>query len=676
MVPISEINLKVGHFIQFGSYYQKPVLWRVIHNDISGNPLLLSNRILTIKPFDAAGHHHKDIGRKEGGSNEWGFSNIRQWLNSSESKVEWWQNQPCAMNFRFGQNPYNLEKGFLADGNFTETERNLIIPVTHKTLLSEVDAQKRDGGSERHIIIRNIRDVVQNYDVAFYRLATDKVFLLSVKELFEYVFLNNFEHRPFATQEAFLNNTYRPPHYSTLKYWHTWLRTPLASHSNYVRYIDYHTGAISYNIAHASYAIGVQPALFISKCNSIVKTGTGIEKDPFIIENNKLCYEIGRVNFTSSMNLFDPRISTIGQEKIFTEKEMVPGSLIPEASKNKNNVAVNKPLEPLKDGKNGTNITLGDYLLFGKYHDSPIRWKVIHIDEEGSFLIWSDRILCIRAYDVSGNYHKNLVRKIQGSNNWEFSNLRQWLNGDEKSIKWWQNNPSVSFLWGGENPDEETNIYLEGTKWARDKVNVHHFTPGGEEAGFLSDKNFMAFEREMIKPTTHETLLSIPDEDQKDGGSEYHLFERSINEVVQNYETSFFKHLTDKVFLLSVKELHDFVFVNGFEHRAMPTNSAVVNGIFKHHDLESDTYCRHNEQEIKKYWNAWLRTPLASSSEHVRTINNDGGVSYAPAHDCSMGVQPALFLRIDQGIWEEGNGSFNTPWNMSISESEFFKRKY
>ena len=87
--------------------------------------LLLSDKILCFKAFDAAGKHdYDDIFQnvEKHGSNFWEDSNIRAWLNSTApaGAVEW----PCgvppmAENVKDGENPYADEKGFLADGKFT-----------------------------------------------------------------------------------------------------------------------------------------------------------------------------------------------------------------------------------------------------------------------------------------------------------------------------------------------------------------------------------------------------------------------------------------------------------------------------------------------------------------------------------------------------------------------------
>ena len=109
-------TIHIGTYIQFGTYNSAPILWRVIYKDGSGNPVLLADRILTIKAFDAEGTYHTgNNDRVSSGSNYYPGSNIRQWLNSSSSNsggniIDWTQNSN------------STEKGFFADGNFTSIE--------------------------------------------------------------------------------------------------------------------------------------------------------------------------------------------------------------------------------------------------------------------------------------------------------------------------------------------------------------------------------------------------------------------------------------------------------------------------------------------------------------------------------------------------------------------------
>jgi len=140
-------NVKIGDYVQFGSYLNDPILWRVINIDKVGDPLLFSEHIISYKSFDfPEGNHSNNQDRSMVGSNKWENSNIREWLNSSDKSVRWSTTPPAKTAFEWNGMLYANEAGFLT--NFLPEERKQIKPIQHKTLLSEVDKHEKDGGKE------------------------------------------------------------------------------------------------------------------------------------------------------------------------------------------------------------------------------------------------------------------------------------------------------------------------------------------------------------------------------------------------------------------------------------------------------------------------------------------------------------------------------------------------
>lgn len=129
--PIS-VEINIGDYVYMGTYYDEPILWRCVDIDENG-PLMLTDKIITIKPFDTNGAHPNN---NDSGSNLWKTSNIRSWLNSSETEgnVNWLcGNPPTAENLLNGKNAYATEKGFLEDSNFSKSQRAAIKTVTQKS---------------------------------------------------------------------------------------------------------------------------------------------------------------------------------------------------------------------------------------------------------------------------------------------------------------------------------------------------------------------------------------------------------------------------------------------------------------------------------------------------------------------------------------------------------------
>jgi len=269
----NKLDMKIGDYIVFGSYYIEPILWRVIHLDEDGDPMILSDKILCLKAFDEERRN-----KKPSCSNEWEASNIRYWLNSYELSIDWMQNSPL----KHFKDPYNNEKGFLADGNFTLEERSLIKLITHKVLLANDYKHKKNGGTKPLTCNVHIAKVVQNYDTAHYKNVEDKVFFLSIKELHEYLYKNGWEYRAKPTAKALENTIWKHQELDSSKYWTTWLRTPFVTDSSFMRYVSY-SGHIRHRQGCDGFN-GVRPALFLNKSSVNIKHGSGIATDPFVIQ--------------------------------------------------------------------------------------------------------------------------------------------------------------------------------------------------------------------------------------------------------------------------------------------------------------------------------------------------------------------------------------------------------
>ena len=133
------VPMKVGDYVEFGSYLGARILWRVMEiND--GQPLLWSEYILSAKCFDAAesgtageGSSNADIY----GSNVWSRSNLREWLNST-GKVSWITQSPTSGAI-FGNNNYEKEEGFLT--GFSKAERKLMI-MTERRITDDLGGYK------------------------------------------------------------------------------------------------------------------------------------------------------------------------------------------------------------------------------------------------------------------------------------------------------------------------------------------------------------------------------------------------------------------------------------------------------------------------------------------------------------------------------------------------------
>ena len=290
------MNLNLGDYVSFGRYLGEDILWRVI--DLEGGcPILWSDKILCLKPFDAAESGlasvmHKrskrisDI-RQRNGSNAWEKSNLREWLNSAESTIDYATIAPNDDAVFLGFNSYENESGFLAE--FTDTELAMITPRTHKVILSNEDRRQLDGGVEPYWAPEKIEDCLNNIDESYYKYVEDYVFLLSQRELYN-TYMNNFDVNKLTTQACRDNCVINPNYFGKVKEardnyigvdecWAYWLETPKAGNPSAVNCVN------NYKISQANAyegEIGVVPALALYEFDYNLR-GDGTIYNPFTV---------------------------------------------------------------------------------------------------------------------------------------------------------------------------------------------------------------------------------------------------------------------------------------------------------------------------------------------------------------------------------------------------------
>lgn len=179
--PVSQY--KEGDRLTLGEYLGEPIEWRII--DLSENgkeALILSDRILTMKAFDAAeggkynfydGKYYwgtsadeldAELERQLRGDNRWELSNIRTWLNSDKENVKYSDREPAAKTMSELKNGYNTEAGFLK--SFTPKELQAIL--TSSVITDGITTQDKV-----FLLSSEELDLLENADVSIYAVPTD-----------------------------------------------------------------------------------------------------------------------------------------------------------------------------------------------------------------------------------------------------------------------------------------------------------------------------------------------------------------------------------------------------------------------------------------------------------------------------------------------------------------------
>ena len=281
------LTLKMDDYILLGKYNDIPILWKCVDVDENGM-LILSDKILCRKPFDMPsmvnGSHvrRSQYGGLYSGSNYWGDSNIRSWLNSDKpaSEIVWLcGNSPYTL--RGGSKGYDTEKGFLADGNFTQAERDVMKAIPQKSLLDQLDVELAVSGSTEAWgtgdFNINIKDFMEHqYDEICFEYVTDKVFLLDIKQ-----------YEKVASQDI-----------GEVRYW---LRTPFGRNYQYSGRDTYYSGYRVLTSSHdsgyvnadiAELDLGIRPAFYLEEDNAMILSGSGTAEDPYVVTGREISVSV------------------------------------------------------------------------------------------------------------------------------------------------------------------------------------------------------------------------------------------------------------------------------------------------------------------------------------------------------------------------------------------------
>ena len=267
-----------------------------------------------------------------------------------------------------------------------------------------------------------------------------------------------------------------------------------------------------------------------------------------------------------------------------------------------------------------TGVQLGDYIQLGRYDGEPILWRCVSVDENGPLML-SDRVLCdSMPYDAqtsenstSGSHRRSGYRSRYGSNHWRDSDMRSWLNSDAKAgeVKWLCGNPPKDgYILGGGAYDGK--------------------------AGFLN--GFAPDEAAAIKTVTQRSIVSHPEYTAGyiDAPGADLPYNTGIGSVADGYEGAHYENITDKVFLLDVKQLHT---------------------VYK--NLGS-YYIGQNRSGVN--WSYWLRTPVTDCNHDMRYVSPQGSIGRDAPCKGYYGVRPAFYLDAAYYAVTSGSGTAAAPY--------------
>ena len=267
-------TLPVGAIVKsVNTKYNGAVIRFVVGHQKSDRVCLTTERIISLKCFDAKEPSNPNGQRQSYGNNRYSQSNIDQWLTSAAAS--WYSARhtydapPNNANVWSNYNEYDAEPGFLY--GFEAAFRNALL---NDTITIAKNTVTDGGGSES--ITRKVRLLTET-EVG---LGNEN----GVVEGTVWSYFNSAARRQaMPTPEAVSKSEYTASNLSSTQYWFYWLATPSAGFARRARLVP-SDGSLSYDSAWGG-RYGVRPALFLAP-DTLVSDSTDTD-GAYIIQWNQ-----------------------------------------------------------------------------------------------------------------------------------------------------------------------------------------------------------------------------------------------------------------------------------------------------------------------------------------------------------------------------------------------------
>ena len=269
---------------------------------------------------------------------------------------------------------------------------------------------------------------------------------------------------------------------------------------------------------------------------------------------------------------------------------------------NKNQIAMYKPQLVLKDMVVGSTFTLGKYQV---ENETPwdIEWEIVH-QESAYQIAMTKQIIDLRPFDGNEPTNPDSNRKIRGNNNWQYSNIKQFLNSDQSN--WY----SAQHQYDA--PPSSDNCY--------------HYSNGITFNAYDTHKGFLYYWSNEDKTLLKDMTLTLANNTVTDGGGSYTWTGKvwlptytqmgfgNINNIAEGIK---FSKFTDDI--SRVKSIHPNCIAN-------------------------NEYCKiNNSPGVITFHAYWMSSVELSSSCVVHHVNNGYDSNYY-AHCGDFGLAPCICL--------------------------------
>ena len=247
------------------------------------------------------------------------------------------------------------------------------------------------------------------------------------------------------------------------------------------------------------------------------------------------------------------------------------------------------------------DMVLGSTFKLGKYQVEsetpwPIEWEIVH-QESDYQIAMTKQIIDLRCFDGKEPTNPNSDRKNYGNNNWQYSNIEQFLNSDQAS--WYSAQHSYDA------PPNSANV-------SDNAYDTHK--------GFLY--HWSADDKALLKDMT----LTLANNTVTDGGGSYTW--------------------TGKVFLPTYTQMgfgNNNNIAEGTKFSKFTDNASRIKSINKY-CAENNKWCIDNTMTEGINWYYWMSSVYPANSSDVRNVNDAGSDGNGYAFSGDIGLAPCICL--------------------------------
>ena len=253
-----------------------------------------------------------------------------------------------------------------------------------------------------------------------------------------------------------------------------------------------------------------------------------------------------------------------------------------------------------------SSLSLNDTFFLGKYQvgsETPwdIEWEIVH-QESDYQIAMAKQIIDLRCFDAKESSNSDTNRQSRGNNNWQYSNIEQWLNSDASAGNWYSAQHSADA------PPSSSNVW-------------NNYNPYDTKPGFLY------YWTDEEKSVLQDMTLTLANNSVTDGGGSYtwtgkiwlptytQLSGNNNNGISEG--TKFSKFTDDNS---RIKTIHAMCAAN-------------------------NQYCIDNSKTEGTAWEYWMSSAYPSTSYYLRRVYRSGNLNYIDfAYGGNNGLAPCIRL--------------------------------